>query len=254
MKRQLLIMGAMVAIPTSTYAAEIVSSVSDFEPRVRQSTGDFNPGASTDATSLRVGDSSSFDFNAAYFFQLPDVAVTDITSANLSLTQVASVGDVPTYNADLYGIGFTNVDPPANTATESQLYFFIGDNDAQTGVGGPTVTRTKLQDNILTPTDHIIAGSAAFETSASGDTALLNYISSLYADPNFIPGSSYLILRLNPDLAPLPDTTTRYTIAAAEAGDATVPVLQLTVIPEPSSLALFGFGGLGLLARRRRRA
>src|SRR5436305_530406 len=75
---------------------------------------------------------------------------------------------------------------------------------------------------LLLPTDVINTGGSpvAHDTNPTADAALLNYIQSLYTNPNTIPGTTSLILRLNyddptysPVFATLPN---HYTIASAD--------------------------------------
>jgi hypothetical protein len=78
----------------------------------------------------------------------------------------------------------------------------------------------------------------------------------LYANPagnGFTPGTSYLVVRVNPDADPPPASgTQRYSLAwqgtagNGGAGAAAIrPQVTLETIPEPSSLVLMG---LALLA------
>jgi len=248
----------------------IVSSKSDFEPRVGLGAagpnGVYTTTPSVTANNLRIGVSGAVSNrvygNAAYMFQLPALVPGEaITGASLKLTELvdAAAGN-PAANADLWAIGFDNNNPPLNSATESQNYFFNGSLDANPAVGTGT-TRTLIQDNFLVPTDVIAAGSpAGHQTDASGSAALLAYIQSLYANPNVIPGTSNVILRLDFDsdtYAPTSATAAnRYMLGSADNTDTTVqPTLTLTTqqVPEPSAISIFGSAMLLLSARRRAR-
>jgi hypothetical protein len=258
----------------------IESNAGDFEPRFSQTAtppNQYATAASLTAATLRSGFQNNFGpaggggITTAYFFQLPALSAgQSITAANLTVTRSpetssASSTAAPSFNSDLYALGYTNTPPTAASApADSQTDFFLGPGpDPNPGVGGPGVTRQLIQDNFFTPSDFIPVGgsTAPSTTSAVGGAALLSYINNLYANQatnGFTPGSSFLILRINPDgtfdtsggLA-----TERYITASSDSTTAPHPTLSLTVtgVPEPGSLALAGFGGFGLLARRRRR-
>lgn len=119
-----------------------------------------------------------------------------------------------------------------------------------------------MVDNFLTPGDFIATGGAASATPNSGD--ITSYIRDLYANPaanGFTPGTSYLVLRLNPDADTIPTSgTQRYTTAfqgTASNGGAGTPenrpmiTIETTPVPEPSAAGLLLVCALGLLCRRR---
>ena len=230
-------------------------SPSDFEARL--SAGSYAPGPSTTATSLRVGFQSNFQITSVFFFQLPTLSAGQtVNGATLTLGLLpdsAATAVTPGHNADLVALGFTNVDPPANTATEGQSYFYLGQGAADSAPG-----HSLIQDNLLVPGDFIANGGTATtkSTDAAGTATLGAYINGLYSAPGFAPGTSYLILRVNPDITG--DTgTKRYSLASAENANASLrPTLSLdlTPVPEPSTVAFLGVGlGLaGWLFKRRK--
>ena len=244
-------------------AAAIPGSSSDFEARLQTggtipSTGPYTPGPSTTATSLRVGFQSNFQITSVYFFQLPVLGGQTLNNATFSLGVLpdsATTAVTPAHNGDLVALGFTNVDPPGNTFAEGQSYFYLGQGAADTASG-----HALIQDNFLNPGDFIPNGGTATtkSTDIAGSAALTGYINGLYSAPGFVPGSSYLILRVNPDIAG--DTgTKRYSLASAESANASLrPSLDLALVPvpEPSTIALLGIGlgalGFGWLKRVRR--
>jgi hypothetical protein len=247
----------------------VISNKSDFEPRVGLAStgpnGVYTTTPSTTANNLRIGISGGSTNrvygDAAYMFQLPVLAPGEsITSASLKLTELvdASAGS-PAANADLWAIGFDNNNPPLNSATESQNYFFNGSVDSNAAIGAGAA-RTLLQDNFLVPTDVILAGSpSAHQTDATGSANLLAYIQSLYSNPSVVPGTSSLIVRLNFDsdsYAPTSATAAnRYMLGSADHTDTTVlPTLTLTTqqAPEPAALGVFGSAILLLNLRRHR--
>jgi hypothetical protein len=261
----------MLAIQSAALADySIVSSKSDLEPRVGLNAtgpnGVYTTTPSVTANNLRIGVSGGATNrvygNAAYMFQLPVLAAGEtITGASLKLSELvdASAGN-PAANADLWAIGFDNNNPPLNSATESQNYFFNGSLDANPAVGAGTA-RSLIQDNFLVPTDVVTAGSpTGHQTAAAGSTALLAYIQSLYANPNVIPGTSNVILRLNFDsdtYAPTSATAAnRYMLGSADNTDANLqPTLTLATqqVPEPAAIGIFGSAMILLSARPRAR-
>ena len=118
-----------------------------------------------------------------------------------------------------------------------------------------------IQNDFLVPSDVILSGSPAnHQTSVVGSASLLAYIQSLYANPNVVPGTSNLILRLNYDsdtYAPTSATAAnRYMFGSADNTDATLqPVLTLSTqqVPEPAMLGIFGSAMMLLSIRQRRK-
>jgi hypothetical protein len=255
-----MLLALFASAAATAQAVSITSSPSDFEPRFNYSTNTFAPGPSTMAATLRSGFQANFNITSAFFFPLPVLAPGEvITGADFTVTEMpdtAAGALTPQFNADLYALGVTNTNPPANGTPESQAYYFIGNGPAPVG-------QVMIQDNFLLGTDFIpLGGTAATKsTSATGDTALLTYINSLYQNPlaaGFIPGTSNLILRVNPDVGAAGGTQ-RFTFAAAEntTQGIVLPTLTLTttIVPEPGSIAMLavGMAGLGLAAWRRRK-
>ena len=120
--------------------------------------------------------------------------------------------------------------------------------------------RRQIQDNYLTPSDFVPFGGVAAPKSSdpAGDAALLGYINELYANQGanqFIPGTSYLVLRLNPDTGGEAGTK-RYTVASADSATPAVslPTLTLDVVPEPGTGAMLLLGTAVVVTRRRIKA
>jgi hypothetical protein len=243
----LLALFASAAVPAR--AVSIISSGSDFEPRFNYTTNSFDPGPSTTASNLRTGFQANFNLTSAYFFKLPALSPGQaITGADFAITELADTSTsavTPGFNGDLYALGTTTVDPPANGVTESTNYYFIGSGPAPTG----TVV---IQDNFLVPADFIPVGgsNAVKSTNAVGDAALLAYIKTLYLNQGtngFVPGTSSLILRMNPD-AGVAAGVQRYSAASANniTPGVMLPTLTLNIVPEPSSVAILSMGLLSL--------
>jgi hypothetical protein len=246
----------------------IVSSKSDFEPRVGLNAtgpnGVYTAAPSSTANNVRVGISGGATNrvygNAAYMFQLPTLAPGEtLTGASLKLTElVDTAAGNPAANADLWAIGYDDRNPPLTGDAISQTYFFNGSSDTNPGYSAGAV-RTLIQDNFLVPGDVILAGSPAnHQTNATGSANLLAYIQSLYANPALTPGFSNLILRLNYDsdsYAPTSATgANRYMLGSADNTDANLqPVLTLSTqqVPEPAALGVF-VSAMMLLSTRRR--
>jgi hypothetical protein len=263
--QKVLLVAAILASTIFRSNADTISgSASDFEARFQTggtipAGGPYDSTASRTAGSLRVGFQSNFQITSVFFFQMPSLAGgQSINNASLTLGLLpdsATTSVTPAHNGDLVALGFTNIDPPGNSAGDSQSYFYLGQgaNDASPG-------RALIQDNFLVPGDFIPNGGTATtrSTDALGNAALTGYINGLYSAPGFTPGSSYLVLRVNPDISG--DTgTKRFTLASAENANAGLrPALNLslTPVPEPSTIAFFGIGfgalALGWIKRIRR--
>ncbi len=251
----------------------VVSDINDFESQKRSdATGGYV--ASENNLQARAGHQTNFNGSGSnapggimpvYFFKLPALGPGEaITSATFSVGVVpdsAASAVSPAFNLDLYALGL--VSTAGKTNADAQNYWYIG-NTPQASLPGTagatpvTAPVSRLMDNFLVPADFVANGSS--EVAHSAD--VFSYIDNLYSDPitnGFTPGSSYLVLRLNPDLSPPPlnaGGTQRYSLANQGNGTnggigANRPTLTFEVIPEPSSLALFGLGICGFALRRR---
>jgi hypothetical protein len=256
-----------LAAPFAFADYTVIGHASDFESRVSLGTagptGDYDPSNSITNNNLRIGvaggSNNKVYANAVVFFKLPLLQGGEsITAANFRVTELADPANgPPTINADLWAIGYTNATTPLNGPAESQTYFFNGPLDLNPGVGTGAV-RALIQDNFFIPTDVIGTGGApvSHDTNPTGDTALLDYIQSLYANPNIIPGTTSAILRLNYDdaaYAPVfASVPNHYTIASADSAS-NRPTLTLTtqLVPEPLMLTFLAPAALLLLSRRR---
>jgi hypothetical protein len=250
----------------------ILDSIDDFEAQRRSDTGVYI--ASENNITARAGHQTNFNGSGAnapgaimpiYFFLLPTLAAGEsVTSASFSLGVVpdtATSAVTPTFNGDLYILGL--IDAIAKTAADAQKFWYIG-NTAQAALptvgGSSTVNATvsRVADNFLLPADFVPNGGT--EVLHSSDISA--YVQNLYASPGptgFTPGTSYLVVRVNPDADSPPTTgTQRYSLATqgtpSNFGSGTNrPTVTLEVIPEPSSLALtllFAAGTIRLRSRR----
>jgi hypothetical protein len=265
-----------LAASSGAAVISVPDSVDDFEAQRRSDTGVYIASENF-ATGSRVGFQSNFNGTGAsapggitslYFFQLPSLAPGESVAGAVfgvgRLPDSAASAAAPTFNADLFALGVVSaVDKSADAA---QKFFYLG-NTAQAALpaGGPAVggSVSRVTDDFLRPGDFITNGGSP---SGGPNTAdLTAYLQGLYADPaanGFTPGTSYLVLRLNPDADAVPTTgTQRYTTAfqgtAANGGAGTPenrPLLTLTtsVVPEPAAASLVIVGALGLVRRRSR--
>ena len=267
---------ALTSLSARAAVIPIQDSVDDYEPQKNSTTGAYTASENF-ATGSRVGFQSNFNGTGAsapggitslYFFQLPALGPGESVSGatfgigRLPDSSSAATTVAPTFNADLYALGV--VDAITKDAAAAQKFFYIGDTaQGSLPAGGPTVggSVARLADNFFTSEDWIANGGSA----SSADTAdITSYVQGLYSNPAanaFTPGTSYLVLRLNPDTDAPPTTgTQRYTTAfqgtAANGGAGAPesrPQVTLTVVPEPATAGVLFVGALGLLRRRRAR-
>jgi hypothetical protein len=203
--------------------------------------------------------------NAIYYFTLPDTLPTNIVGAHFMTSSLPDDGTntaAPVAPADLWALGFDNNVPPithgdATANAAAQNYYHDNDTpdtDGGTPQSGVFRLDQKIHDDFLIPAEWVANGGTpnTQETDLTADVALLAYIQSLYLNPNFIPGQSSLILRVNPQNLDLSGNK-RYNLSSAESLDAgaVLPTLTLDVVPEPSAAVLASLAALGLLKRRR---
>lgn len=262
----------------------IVSHPGDFEASFQQNGA--NPDTQvareggTQGDELRIGytsGSGGIKFSSVYYFQLPDVNPAAITGASFMTSSLPDDSATPTrpgHNVDLWALGFDNNNPPItagapNADAAAEDYYYDNDlPDAGTGAE-PGVHRSNLRihDNFMLPADFVPNGGAPITKSTDdlADASLLAYIQSLYANPNFIPGQSHLILRLNGDGLDVDSSgTRRFNVSSAGVTDpaatggpttdpgAVLPTLTLEVIPEPGTAGLAALAGIAALFKRRR--
>ena len=185
--------------------------------------------------------------NAIYFFALPNINSLELDNVDLAFSYLDKGGaGVLNFNLDIWGLGYSN------TATLDSGWFFAGNTGGGGGVGIPSAV--KIQDNILTPSsgDPNNSNPIRMHTSSSGDSALVSFIQSLYA--NGATAGDYAIIRLNHDINRNPNAagTPGYSVGFSE-NDEPAPLLTFDTspIPEPATswpLAML----MGALFLRRR--
>jgi hypothetical protein len=265
---------SMMSVATRAAVVTVPDSIDDFEAQ-KNSTTNAYIASENFATGSRVGFQANFNgsgtgapggITSLYFFQLPALGPGEsISGATFSIGRLADSSSAvttvaPGFGADLYALGV--VDAITKDAAAAQKFFYLGDTaQAALPAGGPTVggSVSRLADNFFTSEDWIANGGAA----SSADSAdLTSYVQNLYSNPaanGFTPGTSYLVVRLNPDTDTPPATgTQRYTTTfqgtAANGGAGAPenrPLVTLNVVPEPTTAGILLLGAVGLLRRRR---
>ncbi|MFC7335955.1 LamG-like jellyroll fold domain-containing protein [Haloferula chungangensis] len=211
---------------TLTVGGVLVSQAAD--AAIRDTAGPSEQSAST--TVLGSGGSSPFvDRNTVYVFQLPDLGLVSdpFTNASFAFNYISKDGTVP--NVDLYGLGRRD----DATVLASDYY-------GQTSTADPS-DATRLQTSILTNATPL----GAVSTSASGNTALLNYLNAQYASGAGI--GEFVFLRLSSTVPK--NSINRATVTMSEGG-----VSNLTTDTRPriayTSASDPGIGGLAATSMR----
>ncbi len=183
-----------VFTPLAGHAAAIYGEISDTEVR-----SDGVVSAANGNSMLSGGSGSPImDRAAVYVIQLPSLGAVanPFTTATLRFNLASKTGTPP--NLDLYGLG--------RRASSAVL---AGDYYGGTGTADPS-DATLLQDNILIST----TATGVISTSATGSTALKNYLNAQYASG--AGAGQYVFLRVSSDS---PSTTVKsYTLTSADGG------------------------------------
>ena len=172
-------------------------------------------------------------------FELPDLgAVSDpFLSADLGVMVFQIGGDTVT-DIDLYGV---RVDASPAIAPED---FYVG------SAADPSATL--IQESFLTPASPAgFVGAPNNNTDATGDANLLAFLNDSYADG--AGAGQFVFLRLSYGADTFASGFDAYLITMREAGQqGEWPVLTVTTVPEPGTLALLFVGMAAFFGRRRR--
>lgn len=152
------------------------------------------------STTLRAGGNSGAPAggrNAVLVLPLPALPATSrITGARLSVS--AQKFGTPTFNADVWGVGF-------GTSTQPLTDYLAADN----GNG------VKLADNFLTPEGTATNRFVRTTTPTTADAAFAAWLQTFYDTNPGYTGGAFVTLRINPDSDP--GTTDRgYTVCSAD--------------------------------------
>lgn len=178
--------------------------------------------------------------NVLFMVDLPVLGENEhVSEAAFQFLLTNNTGNLnATIGADLWALGIFGDD-----AQSRALGLFV---ESETDTDASHI---KIADDLLTAST---ASDQIIRTDDIASDKLVQILAAFYdANPNY-DGGQYLYLRLNPDQN-LGLTNAGWDLAPVEnishSGD---PLFLITAVPEPVTAAYFAFGGLALLARRRR--
>ncbi|WP_435892615.1 PEP-CTERM sorting domain-containing protein [Oceaniferula spumae] len=172
-------------------------------------------------------DGNTFDFVGLIIFDISSFTTVDLnTATNITLT---------------YSLGAQDNTPPLDQIQIEYIGTFADDTLGTNGMNGASATAIAMGAAPIVQTLFSGAASAGNNqtldvTSISSDTFANQYAAFRFTDPN---GGTHQW-----DIGDTTGTPTGTAIPAA--------TLSITPVPEPSSVALLGLGGLALILRRRK--
>jgi hypothetical protein len=257
MKTRILLPAIGAACCALSLQADTVSTFvgggADLEFREQINSSVFSQSTS-DGTSQNTRTSSGGDRNevVGLKFDLTGYTLANLTSASLNL--YAFRLDNSTRFVSLYGVAQGTVSGTGNFTTETwnETASLYGDLPGLLASDSNPLTQN-LNSTFLTPLGNYTIASAKPEGTihSLSDPLITSFLQS-YA------GSQYLtfILAANSTSTGQFRTATRESTQTATGvltgpAGSFAPYLSFTVVPEPSSIALFALGGLALFLRRR---
>lgn len=214
------IAGGWLAVTASSSAATVFAHAADASV---SSTGVISR---LNDTAVTVGFEATLARSAVLVFQLPTLAPGEsITAASLGVRVVKQ--GAPTFNFDLYGLGF-------RTSPD------VVDGDYFSGTLD-TTDATLLADSFFTP-------STADGTRTFNGAALTAYLNDQILAG---AGGNYIFIRASADV--VPESGASFYYLGSDTNTTYIPRLTFTVVPEPGSALLAGVGMFAVLLRRRTR-
>ena len=218
-----------VTLATSAHAATIIN-LEDNDAQRTQDTDRDGIGNSVTPQFLFVGNAGTTDFHPVYVFEMLGAGLgSNITDAQFSVTQTG------THTPE-----FTKVDAfVLRTAVDATI--LASDYE---------LAGTKLMDDFA---GTVSGGVPLKSLDAGGQSSLTTYLQNNWQEGEYL----FFSLRGGDDTTiPYTSSTLNGYIFGNSSGGwtegSTDALLTITAVPEPTSAALIGLGGLALLLRRQR--
>lgn len=188
-------------------------------------------------------------------------AVTFVTGT----TNATRIGDASTTGiTDAHGAATGTFNTTAGTGSAGVSFDLtitasntLHNQSGGLGVDGGSAVAGIDNNNTAGPQEWITLGISNFSGLAAGETLVITQVELSFGgnggETYTINGGSDIAFVTEPESIDIPDGAT-VTIGAGSAGDTKFAISSFTVeaVPEPSSTALIGLGGLALILRRRK--